>query len=134
MWQLSILQWGMILLVLFLAGSAYFIFLKRAEEVSNPYLLEIGDHRFDTKNMTLSYGENSVELSNKEAALLTLLHTSANEPLEREEILRKVWGDQGGYIGRTLDVFISKLRKKLEPDERVKIVNIRGVGYKLVVN
>lgn len=131
---LSILQWGIVLLIVLLAGSAYFVFLKRAEEISDPYLLEIGDHRFDTKNMTLSYGENSVELSNKEAALLTLLHTSANEPLEREEILRKVWGDQGGYIGRTLDVFISKLRKKLEPDDRVKIVNIRGVGYKLVVN
>jgi DNA-binding response OmpR family regulator len=55
-------------------------------------------------------------------------------PVERDEILNKVWGDDGDYVGRTLDVFISKLRKKLEADACVKIVNIRGVGYKLVVD
>jgi DNA-binding response OmpR family regulator len=48
--------------------------------------------------------------------------------------LNKVWGDEGDYIGRTLDVFISKLRKKLEADSSIKIVNIRGVGYKLVMD
>jgi len=47
--------------------------------------------------------------------------------------LANVWGDQGDYVGRTLDVFISKLRKKLEADTNVRIVNIRGVGYKLVL-
>ncbi len=63
-----------------------------------------------------------------------MLHASANNALEREVILQQVWGDEGDYVGRTLDVFISKLRKKLEADTSVKIVNIRGVGYKLLVD
>jgi DNA-binding response OmpR family regulator len=84
--------------------------------------------------MALSFEDKSVELSSKEAELLSLLHNFANAPLEREVILQKVWGDEGDYVGRTLDVFISKLRKKLEADANVKIVNIRGVGYKLVMD
>jgi DNA-binding response OmpR family regulator len=63
-----------------------------------------------------------------------LLHSSANSTLERECILRAVWGDEGDYVGRTLDVFISKLRKKLDADSSLKIVNVRGVGYKLILN
>ena len=54
--------------------------------------------------------------------------------MERDVILNMVWGDEGDYIGRTVDVFISKLRKKLEFDSKVKIVNVRGVGYKLVMD
>ena len=84
--------------------------------------------------MTLSTGQKTLELSNKETELLTLLHSHANEPMERSVLLEKVWGDEGNYVGRTLDVFISKLRKKLEADPSVKIVNIRGVGYKLIVD
>jgi DNA-binding response OmpR family regulator len=84
--------------------------------------------------MTLSIDNNSVELSGKEVDLLLLLQTSANTTLEREVILKSVWGDEGDYVGRTLDVFISKLRKKLEADSNIKIANIRGVGYKLVVD
>ena len=62
-----------------------------------------------------------------------LLYQKANTTVERDIILNKVWGDEGDYVGRTLDVFISKLRKKLETDSTIKIVNIRGVGYKLVI-
>ena len=64
----------------------------------------------------------------------TLLIAGANEPVDRNELLREVWGDEGDYVGRTLDVFISKLRKKLKPDPSLKIVNIRGIGYKLVID
>jgi DNA-binding response OmpR family regulator len=56
-----------------------------------------------------------------------------NSTVEREHILKTIWGDEGSYIGRTLDVFISKLRKRLEADTKVKIVNVRGVGYKLIL-
>jgi DNA-binding response OmpR family regulator len=66
--------------------------------------------------------------------LLLLLHESANTTVAREVILNRVWGDNGNYVGRTLDVFISKLRKKLEADSGVKIVNTRGVGYKLLID
>jgi len=62
------------------------------------------------------------------------LPNAVNTTVEREVILNIVWGDEGDYVGRTLDVFISKLRKKLEVDSSIKIVNIRGVGYKLVTD
>ena len=57
-----------------------------------------------------------------------------NKPIAREDILQRIWGDEGDYVGRTLDVFISKLRKKLAADASLKIVNLRGVGYKLVMD
>ncbi|MEM7657278.1 MAG: helix-turn-helix domain-containing protein, partial [Bacteroidota bacterium] len=61
-----------------------------------------------------------------------LLHRSVNQTLERDQILKEVWGNENGYVGRTLDVFISKLRKKLAADPNLKIINVRGVGYRLV--
>ena len=63
-----------------------------------------------------------------------MLYNAANTTVERDVILNMVWGDEGDYIGRTVDVFISKLRKKLEFDSKVKIVNVRGVGYKLIMD
>ncbi len=84
--------------------------------------------------MTLRYQNQIIELSSKETDLLAILLKFVNETVERDVILNVVWGDEGDYIGRTLDVFISKLRKKIEADDSLKIVNIRGIGYKLVVN
>ena len=115
-------------------GLILFLVQRRSEDLSDPFLVSIGSSRFDKRNMTLNYADQEVELSSKEAALLELLHNCANQPIEREVILQKVWGDDGDYVGRTLDVFISKLRKKLAFDSNVKIVNIRGVGYKLISN
>ena len=127
--------------LLFLIGLTGFLIGKkspwlpdRAAADSDPDLILIGASRFDKRNMALSFESKRVALSNKEAELLSLLHSYANAPLEREVILQRVWGDDGDYVGRTLDVFISKLRKKLEADASVKIVNIRGVGYKLVMD
>ena len=97
-------------------------------------LITIGTYQFDKRNMTLTTNKETIELTGKEADLLFLLHGSANTTIERETILHAVWGDEGDYAGRTLDVFISRLRKKLEGDESLKILNIRGVGYKLIVN
>ncbi len=93
----------------------------------------IGEILFDKKNSRIFYKKTTVELTAKEADLLFLLYQSANQTVERDFILNTIWGDEGVYIGRTLDVFISKLRKKLEADESIKIVNIRGIGYKLVI-
>jgi len=84
--------------------------------------------------MSLLYGKKVSQLSHKETELLSQLYSNANSVVEREVILKNVWGDDGDYVGRTLDVFISKLRKKLEPDSNVKIMNVRGVGYKLIIN
>ena len=118
--------------LLLVGGVSYMIARNRIQEDPNPNILLIGETQFDYRKMVLTYANESVELSNKESELLLLLNASANTPIERDTILNKVWGDEGDYVGRTLDVFISKLRKKLEPDTSVKIVNIRGVGYKLV--
>ncbi len=104
------------------------------QEATDPDVIPIGSYTFNKRNMNLSVNNQTIELTGKEADLLFLLHASANKTIERNVILNAVWGDDGDYAGRTLDVFISKLRKKLETDESLKIVNIRGVGYKLIVN
>lgn len=111
-----------------------YLWSRRDQEKVDPNRILIGGYEFDKRNMRLSYDNKNVDLTSKETDLLSLLHTNANTTLRREQILRQIWGDQGDYIGRTLDVFISKLRKKLESDPTIKITNIRGVGYKLVMN
>ena len=121
-----------VVLILFLIGLGGF-FLIRSNRVPDPNLAIIGASQFDKKNKQLVFEDQSIPLSHKESELLALLLSSANTPIKREVLLHEVWGDDGDYVGRTLDVFISKLRKKLEADAMVKIVNIRGVGYKLVV-
>lgn len=118
--------------LLIFAGYAYF---KRKKQLGiAEHIIPIGAYTFDQRNMHLTFKGETVELTSKEADLLFLLHSSKNETVERDTILRIVWGDEGDYVGRTLDVFISKLRKKLAGDPGVKIANIRGVGYRLVVD
>lgn len=124
----------LILSLLIMVGFTGFFLWKKNNADQNPNLILVGASQFDQKNMSLSFENNSVELSHKEAELLYLLCSSANTPVAREVILQNVWGDEGDYVGRTLDVYISKLRKKLEADASVKIVNIRGIGYKLVMD
>lgn len=126
---------SLVLLFAFIAVTFLILllyFLRKKRKI-NPNLVSIGKYQFDTRNMELVFDKKTIELTSKEADLLFLLHDSINVTVERDDILKSVWGDEGDYIGRTLDVYISKLRKKLEEDLEVKIVNIRGVGYKLVV-
>lgn len=125
---------GGMLILLLVGGGVYAYKKKSPEENQSTDILEIGKYKFDTKNMELSFLDSSTTLTSKETDLLSLLFASVNTTVEREVILQKVWGDEGDYIGRTLDVFISKLRKKLEEDANIKIVNIRGVGYKMILN
>ncbi|UII32327.1 response regulator transcription factor [Fulvivirga ulvae] len=114
-----------------------FIYFRREKQVSPKQdlnMILIGQYRFDKKAMTLSLKHETTELSGKEADLLYLLCNSENQTLTREYILEVVWGDEGDYIGRTLDVFVSKLRKKLMADTSIKIINIRGIGYKFIID
>ena len=120
--------------LLIIITALWFYFRRKREEDGNSHLIVLGSYGFDTRNMELLRHGRKTELTSKECDLLLLLYNSVNETLEREIILNQVWGDEGDYVGRTLDVFISKLRKKLEDDPNLKIVNVRGVGYKLVVN
>ena len=110
------------------------IWKRRKNSSLDPQAIHIGDYHFDKRNMELSIQDERTELTSKEADLLYLLHSRANATVERDVMLKEVWGDEGDYVGRTLDVFISKLRKKLEADPRIRIANIRGVGYKLILN
>lgn len=129
----STYYWWIIGFGLILAIVVIFLIMKNKNQQGTD-LIMIGKYRFDKKKLKLYFENQEIELTNKEADLLSLLYESANSTLEREAILNVVWEDQGVYVGRTLDVFISKLRKKLEADSTVKILNIRGVGYKLVLD
>ena len=95
--------------------------------------LMIGQYRFDTRHMLLIRDGQSVGLTSKEADLLLLLLDNLNTTVKRQDILKQVWEDEGSYDGRTLDVYISKLRKRLEADPAIKIINVRGVGYKMAI-
>ena len=112
----------------------FFLWKSKNRPTIHPNLIPLGEYHFDKRNTELLIDQQRIELTSKEADLLLLLYNAANSTVEREVILKMVWGDEGAYVGRTLDVFISKLRKKLEFDSKVKIVNIRGVGYKLVMD
>jgi len=85
----------------------------------------------DSNGLKLTINDQTIELTSKESTLLALLHQNKNETVKREDLLSHVWGDEGDYVGRTLDVFVSKLRKKIALDPSLKIVNTRGVGYRL---
>lgn len=122
-----------ILIGLLLTFSIFGYVLFRNRKKTNPNLISLGKFHFDKNNAELILAEQRIELTGKEADLLLLLYNCVNQTVEREVILNVVWGDEGDYVGRTLDVFISKLRKKLEADSTLKISNVRGVGYKLVM-
>lgn len=124
----------LIVLGVLLIGLIGYWLKKKNTSVVNPEWIKIGEYHFDKKRMKLICKGKSEELSSKEASLLDLLYSNINQNVKREEILQIVWGDEGDYLGRTLDVFISKLRKKLEADPNLKIINIRGVGYRMVLN
>lgn len=133
--ETSGVNYFIVVLVLALLVLVFFIlWRKRDKSIIDPNLIALGKYRFDQRNSELIIAEQRIELTSKEADLLLLLYKTVNKTVEREVILNVVWGDEGDYVGRTLDVFISKLRKKLEADSSVKIVNIRGVGYKLVLD
>jgi len=92
-----------------------------------------GDFHFNYRLHTLLHGDDSHRLSPKEADLLRLLLHHRNDLLSREEALQTLWGEDNYFNARSMDVFISKLRKRFKPDPRVKIENVHGKGFRLVV-
>ena len=92
----------------------------------------LGTITFDSTNQTLVHGSKTSRLTSKESELLALLAAHVNAAVDRSEILSTVWGDDTYFNGRSLDVFISKLRKHLSVDPSVEIKNVHGKGYKLV--
>jgi DNA-binding response OmpR family regulator len=95
--------------------------------------VKIGDFSFMFKQQTLQYKiEDPVKLTHRETHLLYHLNNNKNKVLDRSIVLKKLWGDDDFFNARSMDVFITKLRKKLKKDENVQIINVRGYGYKLV--
>jgi len=97
-------------------------------------LFEIGDYTFDFTTQMIHYKGQNQKLSTKEAELLQLLCINKNSVLTREEALLSIWHDDNYFNGRSMDVFLSKLRKYLKEDPKVEILNVHGKGYKLLVN
>jgi DNA-binding response OmpR family regulator len=95
---------------------------------------KIGKYEFDYTSQVITDGDQQQKLSTKEAELLRLLCLKQNEVLTREEALLNIWHDDNYFNGRSMDVFLSKLRKYLRDDSRVEIINVHGKGYKLLVN
>ena len=93
----------------------------------------ISAYEFDFAKLLLKRGSAEKSLTQKEAEVLRLLYQNKERVLKREEILKQVWGNDDYFMGRSMDVFISKLRKYLRDDETVQIVNYHGVGFKLEV-
>jgi len=92
---------------------------------------KIGKYEFDYSNYSLVLGENTRKLTKKEAEVLKLLCVNKNQVLQRDLVLNMVWGNDDYFLGRSLDVFITKLRKYLSEDPSVSISNVHGVGFKL---
>ncbi len=99
-----------------------------------PKQFEIGSYTFDYTTQIIYFEDRKQKLSTKEAELLRLLCLKKNTVLTREEALLSIWHDDNYFNGRSMDVFLSKLRKYLKEDPKVEIINVHGKGYKLVVN
>jgi two-component system OmpR family response regulator len=95
-------------------------------------LYNIGSYTFDPLNQLLTIKEEKIKLTTKESELLDLLYQKGNEMLERNYALKTIWIDDNYFNARSMDVYISRLRKYLSKDLSVKILNIHGKGYKLI--
>jgi len=105
-----------------------------AKEEEKPTQFNIGKYYFDFTSQVINSDAGQQKLSTKEAALLRLLCLHKNEVLTREEALLNIWNDDNYFNGRSMDVFLSKIRKYLKDDPGVEIINVHGRGYKLLVN
>jgi DNA-binding winged helix-turn-helix (wHTH) protein len=118
-----------------------FIFLRSVkprralpEDGQNTGMITLGSVLFDAKNRKLIVNGKTIDLTGTETRVLLIFALSPNETIERSRLQKEIWEDEGVIVGRSLDMFISKLRKKLEFDPNIKIVVIRGKGYKLEVS
>lgn len=102
---------------------------KKMKEVQ---FYKIGRFTFDTQKQLLSIGEKATKLTTKESELLSLLCVHMNEILERNYALKTIWIDDNYFNARSMDVYITKLRKLLKDDSDIEIINVHGKGYKLI--
>lgn len=91
--------------------------------------IKIGNYIFDYQGLSLAYKENSYRITEKESEILNYFSLNRNKIIRREDMLKALWGENDYFMGRSLDVFISRLRKYLKEDERILIENVFGVGF-----
>jgi DNA-binding response OmpR family regulator len=111
------------------------IFLKRSQKnttVEN-VLYTVGKYQFDHKNYLVYTDSEKISLTQREAELLKLFLDNKNVVMKREEILKSLWGNDDYFMGRSLDVFISRLRKILANEKGIAIENLHGIGFKFIV-
>jgi DNA-binding response OmpR family regulator len=114
------------------------IFLKRSgsQSMENPESsksISIGNFDFYSEDLTLSINGNSRSLTLKESELIKYFAANSNKVLSRNEILQNIWGSDDYFLGRSLDVFISRLRKYFKDDPNIKITNLHGIGFRFSV-
>jgi len=112
------------------------VFLKRSKkkEAEGPIVFTLGDLVFDFTNLTLGNETIHYQLTQREADLIRFLCMNANRVLKRDEILMSVWGKDDYFLGRSMDVFITKVRKYLKTQTEAKLQTIHGIGFKFIYN
>ena len=105
----------------------------RGKKTKESTLYHIGKFVFDTQKQLLTIGDQQTKLTTKENELLALLCSHDNEILQRDFALKTIWIDDNYFNARSMDVYITKLRKHLKDDDQIEIINIHGKGYKLIV-
>ncbi len=109
------------------------ILSRRDFQTGNKDIFEIGKFIFNAKLRTLTSGDEEKKLSPKEAQLLELLALNPNELIGREMALKRIWGSDDYFTARSMDVYITKLRKFLSEDDRINIKNVHGAGFQLII-
>ena len=127
----------LVLALMGVLGLLIFKFFRRKykplNEVNQANYMSIGHYKFYPEQNKLVKAAIEINLSKKECELLAIFVAKPNQIIKRDELTKKVWEDHGVFVGRSLDTYISKLRKKLQEDSSIKLTNVHGVGYKLEV-
>lgn len=143
----SAFKWyGYLLFPLFISAG-YFLKKKPGSQVSftsnvtgglhtstSHPIIFLGQYRFNPMNCALFIEDREIPLSGKESELLAQFAQAPNQLISRDQLMKTIWEDQGIFVGRSLDVFVSRLRKKLSLDPNVKLVGVHGKGYKLQIS
>lgn len=126
-----------VVLIFILSIFGFFRYRKTKSEnieLENNSIEKLGSFYFYPEQNKLVKEAEEIALSKKECELLALFAANPNHIIKRDELTKRVWEDNGVFVGRSLDTYISKLRKKLASDKSIKLTNIHGVGYKLELN
>ncbi len=130
----SFYWFGFLVVLLLLLSEIYF---RKKNDSGKPEenlsKIQIGHYWLHPDQSKLMFDSEEIMLSKKECEILSIFAAAQNEIIKREELSKKVWEDNGVFVGRSLDTYVSKLRKKLKQDPSLKIINVHGVGYKLEV-